>query len=151
MRAHGTPDAHRIAELFTRLNEWPTQSQLREADDSSTAQLIGDCRDALRALLARQAELEGELRSVDQVLDRRNAFAAFGNRGDQVRALMKLADTNDPKGALAKADAMLRVVELERHALEVLIPPLHTQIAALKAERQRLLDALAERSRVPTD
>jgi hypothetical protein len=144
MQAHGdTSDARPIAELITQLNEWLTLFQLREPDNGSTARLIEHCRDAFRVTLARQAELEGELRSVDQVLNRRDAFAALGNRVDQVRALMKLASTNDPNGALANAEATLRVVELERHTLEALIPPLHTQIAALKAERRRLLDALA--------
>ena len=68
----------------------------------------------VEALLARVRELEGELRSVDMHLDRRDALADYPIRLDKISCLLKLAASSDPKGDLAKAEAQVRALAQER-------------------------------------
>jgi multidrug efflux pump subunit AcrA (membrane-fusion protein) len=73
--------------------------------------LLRDMGDHFTAQAQALERLTAELRSVDMVLDRRDALAPFDDRVDKILHVITLAKVNDPKAELSKA-----LIEVEAHA-----------------------------------
>lgn len=94
-------------------------------------------RDDECARLRAQVEpLQAELRSVDHVLDRRDALAAFETRVDKILHLIRVASTTDPRAEIGKVEAQLTEARAQVEERK----EIHRQLIALTREWQELKD-----------
>lgn len=134
--------------------------------NAETFGAIQDEVDLLKRAKQLEAEVErlqGELLDVDRILDRRDALADSPTRADKLLVLLRVAQANDPKGALAKAEAeverltqdgrllhiaglvngyhnddhALSAAETLREIANVLGPPMDARADRLSAEREQ--------------